>query len=207
VVARLGRTPWARAVARFFGGYDRWRALHRTTGVFVAAGFLHGLLDGTAFDSAPLRWSYVVAGGIGLAFYAYREVLARHFVSLHDYQVDTVRTVQPGLVEVSLRPLGRPFRFVAGQFALLYLEGKDGWHRHPFSITSGTQEDVVRITVKALGDFTSSIQDLVEPGMPAGDRWGARALRSPQGRAAAGLDRRRRGHCALPELAALRPPR
>jgi predicted ferric reductase len=155
-------------VRRIFGGYERWRALHRTTGLFVAAGFAHGLLDGTPFaGSALLRWSYVAIGGVGLAFYVYRELLAHHFLSLHDYQVDEVRELGEGLVEVALRPLGRPVHFVPGQFALVYLEAKDGWHRHPFTISSAPHEDVVRVTVKALGDYTSRLHELIEPGMPA----------------------------------------
>ena len=40
--------PVVRDVRRIFGGYERWRALHRTTGLFVAAGFAHGVLDGDA---------------------------------------------------------------------------------------------------------------------------------------------------------------
>jgi predicted ferric reductase len=162
------RDRWpARTVRRFLGGYGRWRALHRTTGLFLAAGFAHGLLDGTAFHSPVLRWSYVAVGGIGLAFYAYRELLARHFVPMHDYQVDAVRRISTGLVEIALRPLGRRLDFIPGQFALVYLEGKDGWHRHPFTISSAPDEAVVRVILKALGDFTSSIETLIEPGMPA----------------------------------------
>jgi predicted ferric reductase len=160
--------PVARDVRRIFGGYERWRALHRVTGLFVAAGFLHGLLDGTPFpDSALLRWSYVAIGGVGLGFYAYREVLARFFMSLHDYQVTAVREIDEGLVEVAMRPLGRAVDFVPGQFAMVYLEAKDGWHRHPFTIASAPDEDEVRFTVKALGDYTSRLSLLIEPGMPA----------------------------------------
>ncbi len=160
--------PGVRDVRRIFGGYDRWRALHRTTGLFVAAGFAHGVLDGTPFEDAPvLRWSYVAIGAVGLGFYVYRELLARFFLSLHDYQVDAVREIEMGLVEVALRPLGRPVDFVPGQFAMIYLEAKDGWHRHPFTISSSPQEDVVRVTVKALGDYTSRLAQLIEPGMPA----------------------------------------
>lgn len=82
--------PLVREVRRIFGGYERWRLLHRTTGLFVAAGFLHGVLDGTPWSAAPLlRWSYVAIGGVGLAFYVYRELLARFFLSLHDYQVQS----------------------------------------------------------------------------------------------------------------------
>jgi predicted ferric reductase len=57
--------------------------------------------------------------------------------------------------------------FVPGQFAMVYLEAKDGWHRHPFTISSAPREEVVRVTVKALGDYTSRVPELVEPGMPA----------------------------------------
>jgi predicted ferric reductase len=168
LVRSLRDTPLVRDVRRIFGGYDRWRLLHRTTGLFVAAGFVHGVLDGSPFpDSAVLRWSYVAIGAVGLAFYAYRELLARHFLSLHDYQVATVSEIDEGLTEIAMRPLGRPVEFVPGQFAMVHLEAKDGWHRHPFTISSAPHEDVVRVTVKALGDYTSRLQELVEPGMPA----------------------------------------
>ena len=79
--------PLIRDVRKLFGGYERWRTLHRTTGLFVAAGFAHGALDGTPFAGAPvLRLSYLAVGAIGLFFYAYRELLAHRFLSLHDYR-------------------------------------------------------------------------------------------------------------------------
>ncbi len=160
--------PGISDLRRLLGGYERWRMLHRTTGIFVGLGFLHALLDGTPFGDAPLlRWSLVAIGGIGLAFYVYRELLARFFLSLHDYQVAAVTPVAEDLTEISLKPLGRPMTFVPGQFAMVYLEGKDGWHRHPFTIASAPQEDVVRVTVKALGDYTARLRETIEPGMPA----------------------------------------
>ena len=57
--------------------------------------------------------------------------------------------------------------FVPGQFALIYIEAKDGWHRHPFTIASAPAERILRVTVKALGDYTSRLRELLEPGMPA----------------------------------------
>jgi len=168
VVARLVVTPPARLVDRVLGGYDRWRAVHRLIGLFLGIGFLHGLLDATAFGgSGPLRWSYVAVGGVGLAFYAYRELLARRFAPLHDFEVAAVTPVGEGLTEITLRPLGRQFTFVPGQFAMVFLEARDGWHRHPFTIASGAAEDDLRITVKALGDWTGKVADRVAPGMPA----------------------------------------
>ena len=167
-IKSLKDAPVIRHVRTWFGGYDRWRQVHRLTGLFVAAGFFHGLLDGSPFPKSPaLRWSYVVIGGTGLAFYVYRELLARFFRSLHDYEVQAIKAAGEGLVEISLRPLGKPMTFVPGQFALVYIEAKDGWHRHPFTIASAPDEGIVRVTVKALGDYTSSLHQLLEPGMPA----------------------------------------
>ena len=160
--------PGVRQVRSVFGGYDRWRQLHRLTGLFVAASFFHGLLDGSPFPKSPvLRWSYVAVGGVGLAFYVYRELLSRFFRSPHDYEVHEVTPLGDDVVEISLHPIGRPVDFVPGQFALIYIEAKDGWHRHPFTIASAPAERLLRVTVKGLGDYTSRLRELLEPGMPA----------------------------------------
>jgi predicted ferric reductase len=148
------------------GGYERWRSLHRLTGLFLAAAFVHGLLDGTMFGAARLRWTYVATGTVGLAFYAYRETLARHFLPLHDYQVATVTPVGSGLTELALAPLGKPLTYRPGQFAMLFLETGAGWRRHPFTM-SGAPGETLRFTIKALGDDTARMQTLVRPGMPA----------------------------------------
>lgn len=168
VILATKDAPGVRRIRRVFGGYERWRALHRLTGVFVAVGFVHGVLDGTPFNAAPvLRWSYILIGGTGLAFYAYRELLARHFHLLRDYQVSTVQRVDSSLVEVTLAPLGPPIAFTPGQFTLIYLEGKDGWARHPFTIASAPDENLLRLTITAAGDYTAGIDQNLAPGMPA----------------------------------------
>lgn len=62
-VAALRHAPPVKLLVRVLGGYERWRALHRTTGVFVAFGFVHGLLNGTPFPAAPvLRAAYLAMG-------------------------------------------------------------------------------------------------------------------------------------------------
>jgi len=168
LVEAVHEWPPMRWVSRLLGDYEIWRTLHRTTGLFLAIAFAHGLADATPFADAPvLRWSYVVTSGVGLAFYAYRELLARRGHGLRDYQVREVHEVGEGLTEIVLRPLGKPFSYLPGQFAMLHLESKDGWHRHPFTLASSPTEPDVRVTVKALGDYTTHLQDSVRPGMPA----------------------------------------
>ena len=176
VIEVIHEWPPARLVARLVSDYEIWRFVHRTTGLFVAIGFAHGLADATAFDGAPvLRWAYVVVGAVGLVFYAYSELFARRGQGLRDYQVSEVRVVGNGMTEISLRPLGRPLRYVPGQFAMLHLETKSGWHRHPFTLASSPSETAVRVTIKALGDYTSTVSESVRPGMPA-------VLSGPHGR-------------------------
>ncbi|AXT85758.1 hypothetical protein C6I20_11545 [Aeromicrobium sp. A1-2] len=176
VIEAIHEWPPARLVARLVSDYEIWRFVHRTTGLFVAIGFAHGLADATAFDGPPvLRWTYVVVGAVGLAFYMYREVFARRGHGLRDYQVSEVQVIGHGMTEISLRPLGRPLRYAPGQFAMLHLETKSGWHRHPFTLASSPSDPEVRVTIKALGDYTSAVSDSVRPGMPA-------VLSGPHGR-------------------------
>ncbi|HET7802491.1 MAG TPA: hypothetical protein VFL38_18860 [Humibacillus xanthopallidus] len=163
-----------RLVGRWIGSYGLWRGFHRLTGIFLAFGFVHGLMDASVFGSQLLRWSYVAVGGVGLMFYLYRELLARRLAPTHDYEVSSVEPIDDAAFEIWLRPLGERFSFRPGQFALVNLEARDGWHRHPFTIASAPQEREIRVTVRALGDFTSSIGELVAPGMPA-------VISSPQG--------------------------
>ena len=174
LVERFMAAPPIRFVGRWIGRYGLWRGFHRLTGIFLGLGFVHGLMDATVFGSQLLRWSYVAVGGAGLAFNLYRELLARRVARTHDYEVSSVEPIDDASYEIWLRPLGDRFDFRPGQFALVNLEARDRWHRHPFTIASGPQEKEVRITVRALGDFTSSIGDLVAPGMPA-------VISSPQG--------------------------
>lgn len=167
IVVGLSATPPVKVLRRVIGGYDRWRSLHRLTGLFVAAGFAHGALDATAFGASPLlRWSYLVVGGVGLGAYGYRELVVP-LLPLHEYRVENTRRLDGGLVELVLAPAGRPVVFTAGQFAMVSLRTKNHWHRHPFTLSSGSGQSRLRIVVKGLGDYTSDLPDLVQAGTPA----------------------------------------
>src|SRR5215472_14512381 len=62
-ILAVRRLPGLGHLRRLMGGYELWRSVHRLTGLFVAAGFAHGLLDGTPFPHAQLlRWTFVAIG-------------------------------------------------------------------------------------------------------------------------------------------------
>ena len=165
VVAARDTRPGARSPPAP-GGYARWRALHRTTGLFVAAGFVARRPRRDAFAEPPScagATSQSAPSGLGSTSTAncWRAFSCRCTTT----RCDAVRrSPRPGRDRAAAtRPASE---FVPGQFAMVYLEAKDGWHRHPFTISSSPHERRP-VTVKALGDYTSRIQELVEPGMPA----------------------------------------
>jgi predicted ferric reductase len=98
---------------------------------------------------------------ISLLAYGYRTLFGGFLVSRYTYVVTQVRRLDPSVTEIVMRPTEKVMRYAPGQF--IYISFKDGGvssETHPFSISSSPTEAELRITVKALGDFTTSIRDL-----------------------------------------------
>jgi predicted ferric reductase len=148
--------------------YERWLTAHRLTGLFVAAAVAHGaIVDPVLHRSTILRVVFLVVGGVGVAAYAYRELLARYFVPIYDYAVTDVRRLNPATLDVVLAPVGERVTFAPGQFVFLAVGGAGGWERHPFSVSSSPSSERVELTIKAAGDYTRELYDQLRPGVPA----------------------------------------
>ena len=129
---------------------------------------VHGALVSAAFHASTLlQVVYVAVGIIGIAAYAYRELLARFFIPAHAYTVSDVRRPNEATAEVSLDPVREPLAFVPGQFVVLSFGGVDGWERHPFSVASAPSERRLEVSVKAAGDYTRDLVGRLKPGTPA----------------------------------------
>ena len=171
-IETLKRNPVGALIDRFLSSYGLWRLIHRLLGLFVLAGITHAALDSEIFaGSAALRWIFLAIGGLGIAFYVYRELFARFFVQVHRYKVTSVvpvgDAVASGMYAVTLAPQAVPLRFTSGQWAIISIETKEGWSRNPFTISSADADSNLTFTIKGLGDFTKSVAELVRPGMPA----------------------------------------
>jgi predicted ferric reductase len=164
---RAARRPGLiRRLAR--AGYERWLTVHRLTGLFVIAAVAHGALVAPVLHSSTvLRITYLAVGGAGIAAYGYRELFARFVIPVHDYTVSEVRRPNDMTTEVSLEPVRDPLVFVPGQFVVLSFGGRAGWQRHPFSVTSTPSERRLDVSIKAVGDYTSDLHDMLRPGTPA----------------------------------------
>jgi hypothetical protein len=81
-------------------------AAHRLTGLFVVAAVVHGaLVDPVLHRSPPLNAITWTVGGIGIAAYLYRELLAHFFWRRRAYRVATVERLTDTIVEVALEPV------------------------------------------------------------------------------------------------------
>jgi len=166
---KLRAARWPGPVRRLArASYERWLTAHRLTGLFVIAAVAHGsIVDPTIRRSTLLEVAFYVVGGVGIAAYLYRELLARYVIPVYDYTVAEVRRPSATTVEASLEPAREPLAFVPGQFVALALGGVHGWERHPFSIASGPSARRLEVAVKAAGDYTSELHGSLKPGTPA----------------------------------------
>lgn len=147
--------------------YETWYFVHLYAYLAVALAFSHQLATGTEFLDDPVArgyWYalYLVTLGTLVAF----RLLAPALRALvHDLRVEDVSVEGPGVV--SLRLTGRRLDRLgarAGQFFLFRFLTRDRWwEAHPFSLSAAPDGRSLRITVKALGDFTARL-GRVRPG-------------------------------------------
>jgi predicted ferric reductase len=166
---RLRAARWPGPIRRMARAtYERWLTAHRLTGVFVALAVAHAaIVDPVLHRSTLLLVVFLMIGCTGVAAYLYRELLARYFVAIYDYAVSDVRRLNESTLEVDLSAQHDKLRFAPGQFVFLAFGGSGGWQRHPFTVSSGAQERHLRVTIKALGDYTGELGDQLRPGVPA----------------------------------------
>ncbi|GIJ71685.1 ferredoxin reductase family protein [Virgisporangium ochraceum] len=150
--------------------YESWHLLHLYAYLGVGLALPHQLWTGADFVASPLArayWWTLYTAGAG-AVLVYRLGLPAWRSWRHRLVVSHVVPEGPGLTSVYLtgRRLDRlPVR--AGQFfQWRFLDGP-GWSRaHPYSLSATPRTDLLRITVKDLGDGSARVAAL-RPGTRA----------------------------------------
>ena len=142
--------------------YTYLRFAHQILGVAFFFGALHAFLIPSDIAQNPvLRYYMLGLAFIGLLLYSYRSLFGAVLVKKYVYRVSQVNDLGQGITEVVMVPEGNRMYYTPGQF--LFISFRDGGisnEVHPFSISSAPTEDVLRITVKALGDWTSELKYL-----------------------------------------------
>jgi predicted ferric reductase len=156
VVMALWQTRWKLR-------YETWHLLHIVLAVVaVGAGLAH-MVGWGFYLTAP--WKRALWIGLTLFWIAlllYVRILKPLFMLRRPYRVVDVRQERGDAWTLAMQPDGhRGFRFNPGQFGWLTVwESPFKLTQHPFSFSSSAEASDGRIemTIKNLGDFTSTIQ-------------------------------------------------
>jgi predicted ferric reductase len=144
--------------------YESWHLLHLYAYLGVGLALPHELWTGTDFvgnAAATAYWwtVYALAAGSVLVFRVGLPLLRS---ARHRLVVSHVVPEAPGIVSVYLR--GRHLdrlRVRAGQFFHWRFLAGPGWTRaHPYSLSAAPRPDLLRITVKDLGDGSAQARAL-----------------------------------------------
>jgi predicted ferric reductase/mono/diheme cytochrome c family protein len=170
-------------------GHEVFVYVQRSFGfVFLAATYHAFTTEGAKASSSALKWYLASLSTLGIAAFAYRSLFGNVLVRRRRYRVEAVNRLDDSVTEIVMEPLGQPLPYSAGQFLFVNFRspalelhplevslerqvfsvrpGEVANQFHPFSITSASGEAKLRITVKAVGDYTRALRQL-QPGAEA----------------------------------------
>ena len=150
--------------ARRAMSYETWYGIHLLMYVAVALAFLHQFAVGSDFIAdrvARIYWVGLYALTIG-SIVVWR--IGQPLVLSIRHRLRVANVVEEGPDVVSIYLTGRDLDKLAvraGQWFLFRFLTRDGWYRaHPFSISAAPNGQFLRVTVKALGDYTRRLQQV-----------------------------------------------
>jgi len=149
--------------------YNDWKKLKRWIGIFFILAFIHSLTIGNPLHALiAITWVQIFFI-IGTLSYLYTEIFGGVFKKFLPYRVEAVKHPNASSTEVTLRPGKEPIKKQrAGQFLFVRFPGqKELNESHPFTISSAPQEDVLRLTIKASGNFTRDLFTKLKEGTDA----------------------------------------
>jgi predicted ferric reductase len=149
--------------------YETWRFVHFLIYAGIALGYFHQIPTGNEFAAHPVQADYWISLYVVTlaALLVFRIALPIRDFFRYELTVKSVAAAGPGVtsIEVGGRGLDR-MHAVAGQFMLWrFLAPGRWWQAHPFSLSAMPEGRTLRLTAKAVGDFTATL-----PGVKPGTR-------------------------------------
>ena len=150
------------------GTYEGWKRLHGFIGIFFILGYLHSITVNAPTTKIAINWNQIFVF-LGIGSYIYTEVLSRFLGKRVAYTVAAVNHPNNSTTEVVMRAKGKSIKHAhAGQFLFVRFKGDKGLDEaHPFTISSAPHEGELRVTIKAVGDFTRHLFQNLKPGTDA----------------------------------------
>ncbi len=155
--------------------YDKWKLSHKLLGLVLVVSAIHMLaVEQTRarpvamLQNSALRTYMIGLAALGMAAFLYKLIALPLLSRRHLYTVEAARRISDDVLEVELRPRGRPVVFTPGQFVFVTFYGP-GLSReaHPLTICNVPDDDVLVLTAKVLGDFTDTLYQELRAGAVA----------------------------------------
>ncbi|MDO8510156.1 MAG: ferric reductase-like transmembrane domain-containing protein [bacterium] len=145
--------------------YEVWYFTHLFVYMALVLVFIHQLY-GEDLSSGPFRTYWIILnGGVFSIFIVFRFIRPLYLFAKHRFYIDRIvpETKDVNSVYIKGRRMNE-FKFTAGQFSNYIFLSKKMWSSHPFSFSIAPNGEYLRISAKAVGDFTSKIRDNLKPG-------------------------------------------
>lgn len=146
--------------------HETWRAVHLLTYLGAALAFVHQLAGPDVAGSVLTVWVWsMLHATVAVLLVWYRVVVPVRQALKHSLRVIDVRDEGPGVVSVVMQGIGLDgLRAEPGQFFRWRFLRRRLWYTAlPFSLSAPVRDDILRITVKAVGDHTRRMRRL-KPG-------------------------------------------
>jgi predicted ferric reductase len=151
------------------GDYEDWKRLKHFIGIFFILAFFHALtIPNPLHALVAITWVQIFFI-IGTVSYLYTEIFGNFFKKFVPYRVEAVKHPNSLTTEVTMRPKKAPIKKQrAGQFLFVRFPRERALNEsHPFTISSAPVEEVLRLTIKASGNFTRDLFAKLQEGADA----------------------------------------
>jgi predicted ferric reductase len=164
LVALIGVTVTSIVIVRRRLSYETWYFVHLYAYLAIVLAFSHQLATGSDFVGDPLARAYWYALYIVTlgAIVGFRIALPVVRSLRHRLRVASVSEEGPGVVSVEIGGVAlERLRARTGQFFTWRFLTRERWFQaHPFSLSAAPDPSRLRITVKGVGDFSTSLRTL-----------------------------------------------
>ncbi|RMF54674.1 hypothetical protein D6745_04545 [Candidatus Woesearchaeota archaeon] len=145
--------------------YDDWKFSHEFLGLVFIFAVLHTfLVRGDASRDLIFKGYYAYAGivsTIGIFGFSYSLLIKDRLFKAAKYKIVSIKKRNEATYEIQMAPEHKPISYKSGQFVFVrFYNERLSEEAHPFSIASKSNNPVIKLIIKRLGDFTGELLNL-----------------------------------------------
>jgi len=136
--------------------YKIWHLSHKFMGIVLILATWHALVAGRDVIQYPIIRAWILMFAVvGIFSYLYMLFFYQLIGPRFNAEVKEVKT-RGDITEIKFKTLNKKMNFYPGQFVFIkFLNLEKSFEIFPFSISSSNSEELIRISAKRSGDFTS----------------------------------------------------